>query len=49
VVSHISRKTSEMWGTRPFFKERRIKFIGATKVHRKWGIWGTRRFAAGMI
>ncbi len=30
VVSHISRKTSEMWGTRPLFEGRRPEFGGVT-------------------
>src|SRR4030088_1885808 len=25
----------------PFFKERRMRFIGAAEVHRKSGMWGT--------
>ncbi len=28
----------------PFFKERRMKFFGSSKVHRKSGMWATRRF-----
>jgi hypothetical protein len=57
-VSHISRKTSEMprisctqlWTgprVRLSFKERRMKFREPTKLHRKSGVWGTRRFFAG--
>jgi hypothetical protein len=38
LVSHISRKTSEMWGTRPFFKERRVEFGEPNKLHRKSGV-----------
>jgi hypothetical protein len=29
----------------PFFKERRMKFKEPTKLHRKSGVWGTRRLA----
>jgi hypothetical protein len=31
----------------PFIKERRMKFREPTKLHRKSGMWGTRRLAAG--
>jgi hypothetical protein len=31
----------------PFIKERRMKFTEPTKLHRKSGIWGTHRLAAG--
>jgi hypothetical protein len=33
----------------PFFKERRIKFREPTKLHRKSGVWGTRRFWGGIV
>jgi hypothetical protein len=53
VVSHISRKTSEMprisctqhrtrLRVRLSLKERRLKFGEPTKLHRKSGMWGTR-------
>jgi hypothetical protein len=31
----------------PFFKERRMRFAGPTKLLRKSGIWGTPRFLEG--
>ena len=31
----------------PFFKERRMKFREPTKLHRKSGMWGTRRWWRG--
>jgi hypothetical protein len=31
----------------PLFKERRMKFRGSTKLHRKSGMWGTRRLVWG--
>jgi hypothetical protein len=57
-VSHISRKTSEMPGISctqlstgtaraPFIKERRRKFREPTRLHRKSGMWGTRRLVRG--
>jgi hypothetical protein len=30
----------------PFFKERRMRFAGSTKLHRKSGMWGTRASGA---
>jgi hypothetical protein len=55
VVSHISRKTSEMprisctqpsdtTVCAPFFKKRRIQCAEPTNLDRKSGMWGTRRF-----
>jgi hypothetical protein len=32
----------------PLFKERRMKFREPTKLHRKSGMWGTRRLLRGM-
>jgi hypothetical protein len=31
----------------PLFKERRMKFREPTKLHRKSGMWGTRRLVRG--
>jgi hypothetical protein len=31
----------------PFFKERRMKSREPTKLHRKSGVWGTRRWVRG--
>ncbi len=59
MVSHISRKTSEMprisctqrldeAACAPFFKERRMKFEKPIRFHRKSGVWGTPGFLAGI-
>jgi hypothetical protein len=32
-----------------FFTESRRKFVNATKVHRKSGVWGTRRLRRGKL
>ena len=32
----------DMAACAPFFKERRMKFVEPTKLHRKSGVWGTR-------
>jgi hypothetical protein len=57
-VSHISRKTSQTanflyaaldrTACAPFLKERRRNFRELTELHRKSGVWGTRRLVAGI-